>query len=39
MAGQVVLNRLAFNVGQGDWQATDTVAAAVTVGVTLTAHR
>jgi len=39
MAGQVVLNRLAFNVGQGDWQATDTVAAAVTVGVALTAHR
>lgn len=39
MAGQVVLDRLAFNVGQGDWQATDTVAAAVTVNVALTAHR
>ena len=39
MNAQVSLNRLAFGVGQGDWQATDTVPAAVTVDVALTAHR
>ena|SRR5579863_2575421 len=39
MNAQVALDRLAFGVGQGDWQATDTVPAAVSVGVTLSAHR
>jgi polyisoprenoid-binding protein YceI len=39
MNGQVGLSRLAFGVGQGEWQATDTVAAGVTVGVDLTAHK
>jgi polyisoprenoid-binding protein YceI len=37
MNAQVALNRLALGVGQGEWQATDTVAAAVTVAVALTA--
>lgn len=39
MNARVVLNRLAFGVGQGDWKSTDTVPAAVTVDVALTAHR
>lgn len=39
MNAQVVLNRLAFGVGQGEWKATDTVPAAVTVTVALTAHQ
>jgi polyisoprenoid-binding protein YceI len=39
MTGAVALNRLAFGVGQGEWAATDTVPANVTVGVDLTAHR
>ena len=39
MNAQVSLNRLAFGVGQGEWQATDTVPANVAVGVDLTAHR
>jgi polyisoprenoid-binding protein YceI len=39
MTGAVALNRLAFGVGQGEWKATDTVPANVTVGVDLTAHR
>jgi polyisoprenoid-binding protein YceI len=39
MTGQVVISRLAFGVGQGEFQATDTVPANVTVGVDLTAHR
>jgi polyisoprenoid-binding protein YceI len=39
MSAQVVLNRLAFGVGQGEWQATDTVPAGVTVHIDLTAHR
>ena len=39
MTGEVALNRLAFGVGQGEWAATDTVPADVTVNVDLTAHR
>lgn len=39
MNAQVGLNRLAFGVGQGDWQATDSVPANVGVGIDLTAHR
>jgi polyisoprenoid-binding protein YceI len=39
MNAQVALNRLAFGVGQGEWQATDTVPANVTVGIDLTARR
>jgi polyisoprenoid-binding protein YceI len=37
--GQAGIDRLAFGVGQGEWKATDTVPAAVTVGVALSAHR
>ena len=39
MSAGVVLNRLAFGIGQGEWQATDTVPAAVTVHIDLAAHR
>jgi len=39
MSAQVALNRLAFGVGQGEWQATDTVPAGVTVHIDLAAHR
>jgi polyisoprenoid-binding protein YceI len=39
MTGAAGLNRLAFGVGQGEWSATDTVPASVTVNVDLTAHR
>jgi polyisoprenoid-binding protein YceI len=39
MTGAVALNRLAFGVGQGEWTATDTVPANVTVSVDLTARR
>jgi polyisoprenoid-binding protein YceI len=39
MTGAIALNRLAFGVGQGEWAATDTVPATVTVNVDLTAHR
>jgi polyisoprenoid-binding protein YceI len=39
MSAQVQLNRLAFGVGQGEWKATDTVPAGVSVNVQLTAHR
>ncbi|MEJ0066897.1 MAG: YceI family protein [Caulobacteraceae bacterium] len=39
MTSAVALNRLAFGVGQGEWAATDTVPAAVTVNIDLTAHR
>ena len=38
MNAQVGLNRLAFGVGQGEWKATDTVPANVTVTVALSAH-
>jgi len=39
MSAQIALNRLAFGIGQGEWKATDTVPAAVTVNIALTAHR
>lgn len=39
MSAQVALNRLALGVGQGEWTATDTVAATVGVSVNLTATR
>jgi polyisoprenoid-binding protein YceI len=35
MQGQVVINRLDFGVGQGEWQATDSVGNAVTVKFSL----
>ena len=38
MNARVALNRLAFGVGQGEWKATDTVPATVTVNVALSAH-
>jgi polyisoprenoid-binding protein YceI len=39
MAGAVGINRLAFGVGQGEWKATTTIPAAVTVSVAITARR
>ena len=39
MVGAVAINRLAFGVGQGEWQATDAIPAAVTVSVAITARR
>jgi polyisoprenoid-binding protein YceI len=39
MTGSVAINRLAFGVGQGEWAATTTIPAAVTVTVALTARR
>jgi len=39
MTGVTSINRLAFGVGQGEWKAVDTIPAAVTVNVTLVAHR
>lgn len=39
MTGQVAINRLAFGVGQGEWKATTTVPAAVTVSVVVAARR
>jgi polyisoprenoid-binding protein YceI len=39
MSAQVQLDRLAFGIGQGEWKATDTVPANVTVHIDLTAHR
>jgi polyisoprenoid-binding protein YceI len=39
MGATVQLNRLAFGLGQGEWKATDTVPAGVTVNIQLTAHR
>ncbi|MFI4975921.1 MAG: YceI family protein [Caulobacterales bacterium] len=39
MSARVGINRLAFGVGQGEWQTTETVPAAVVVSVDLTAHR
>jgi polyisoprenoid-binding protein YceI len=38
MSAKVPLDRRAFGVGQGEWQATDTVGAAVTVTADLAAH-
>jgi polyisoprenoid-binding protein YceI len=39
MTASVGLNRLDFGVGQGEWKATDTVPANVTVNIDLTARR
>jgi polyisoprenoid-binding protein YceI len=39
MTGQLVLSRLTFGIGQGEWAAVDTIPANVTVGIDLTAHR
>ncbi len=39
MSGAMAINRLVFGVGQGEWKATDTIPAAVTVSVALTARR
>lgn len=39
MSGQVALNRLAFGVGQGEWQATTAIPAAVTVQIAIAARR
>jgi polyisoprenoid-binding protein YceI len=39
MAGQVAINRLAFGVGQGEFKATTTIPAAVTVSVVISARR
>ncbi|MBV9996001.1 MAG: YceI family protein [Caulobacteraceae bacterium] len=38
MNARASLDRLAFGVGQGEWQATDTVAGPVVVTADLTAH-
>lgn len=38
MNGSFAINRLAFGVGQAEWSATDMVADAVNVGVSLTAR-
>lgn len=37
--GSVVLSRLAFGIGQGDWAATDIIGDAVTVGFEITARQ
>ena len=39
MNGQLVLNRTAFGIGQGQWSTPDVVDTKVTVIVALTAHR
>jgi polyisoprenoid-binding protein YceI len=39
MTSAIVVNRLAFGVGQGEWSAVDTVPANVTVNIHLTAHQ
>lgn len=39
MSGVTTLDRTAFGVGQGEWQATDQIPAQVTVSVQLTATR
>ena len=39
MSARISLDRLAFGVGQGEWKTTETVPAAVTVIVDLTAKR
>lgn len=37
--GSVVLSRLAFGIGQGDWAATDIIGDTVTVGFDITAQQ
>jgi polyisoprenoid-binding protein YceI len=39
MTGTAAVDRLAFGVGQGEWKATTTIPAVVTVSIALTAHR
>ncbi len=39
MTSTVAINRLAFGVGQGEWSATTTIPAAVTVSIALAARR
>lgn len=39
MTAAVAVNRLAFGVGQGEWQATEAIPAAATVTIDLTARR
>ena len=39
LRGVTTLDRTAFGVGQGEWQATDQIPAQVTVSVALTATR
>ena len=39
MNGQLVLNRTAFGIGQGQWSTPDVVDTKVVVIVQLTAHR
>ncbi|MGA0602190.1 YceI family protein [Caulobacter sp. KR2-114] len=39
MTAAVAVNRLAYGVGQGEWQATEAIPAAVTVSLDLTARR
>ncbi len=39
MTGAVSINRLAFGVGQGEWQATDAIPATVSVSIALSARR
>jgi polyisoprenoid-binding protein YceI len=39
MTAKVAINRLAFGVGQGEWTATTTIPAAVTVSIAITARR
>ena len=39
MTSQVAINRLAFGVGQGEWKATTTIPAAVTISIVLAARR
>jgi polyisoprenoid-binding protein YceI len=39
MTSQVAINRLAFGVGQGEWKATTTIPAAVTVSIVVAARR
>ena len=39
MTGAVAINRLAFGVGQGEWQAVDAIPASVTVSIAISARR
>jgi polyisoprenoid-binding protein YceI len=39
MSASLVLNRLAFGVGQNEWKSTDALAADVTVAITISATR
>lgn len=39
MTAAIAINRLAFGVGQGQWKSTETIPAAVTVNVAISAHQ